>query len=712
MKIKNILTLAALATPFAMSAVPAFPGLLTVENSDGSKIEVRLHGDEHFSYFTDAENKNVLELDGNGTWTIASRNGRLLRNIDTDINLLRAEVIPYNQQPMAVNARMARLDNSGRTTYPTIGDNIRALVILIEFQDVKFTVPDIRNTIDRLLNEEGFNEYSACGSARDYYKNASNGKFAPIFDVCEPVTVSHDLSYYGKKGGPTDFYNWERNDFNWDYALAEAVRACDANGVDFSKYDYDDDGLIDNIFFFYAGHGEADYKSSQYDLIWPHQGDYRDNRRVHKDWEPVVVDGKTFATYACGNELPGFLPPGEEYPYLVGIGTFCHEYGHVLGLPDLYDTNGAGTKTPGKYSIMDQGSYNGGNQNAMSTQPPSFSAYERWLCRWAEMDIMEEGHTFELPSNSLENEPTVIGMRTKRVVGNLYNPEYYFFETRTKDGWDSSLPQHGMFIWHMNYSSSAWMNNEVNTNKNPRLEMIGYNENEKIWTWGLDNQNGYVYPECTNAIKPTLPSASEFFLTEIKFDEEAKKSSFSYNVVKERPDITTVINDTPTHSSNAAREVYLTWEPVEGATSYELTVYRVDNNGNRKYIDNLNETNVGNVRGKTVRNISKAVWDIELHAYVRVVKGIPSTEISNTISFIPSSLAPSDEPAYEVTTGVGSIFDSENKNFDVFVEGSTIYAPEGAEIYTLNGMKTGSKDLPKGIYVVRFEGKSLKVYVK
>ncbi len=714
MKIRHILTAAALAAPFAMSAVPAFPGLRTMVNPDGSTVELLQHGDRHFNYWTDADGAKIMERDGNGRWVQARRNGRLMTTSAADLNLLRSEVLPLEKPVMT----MAMLDGGGRTTYPTIGDP-HALVVLIQFQDVKFTVPDIRNAIDKMLNERGYSDYNSVGSAVDYYSACSNGKFTPKFDVCEVVTLPENLSYYGAPG--TYGMGYTYNDYYLSKGLRYALEEVhDKQGVDFSKYDYDDDSKIDNVFFFYAGYGEADgrHRDTEHELIWPHQGDYTQCNVLYDDWQPLVLDGKSFATYACGNELPGDIPTDASYPYLNGIGTFCHEYGHVLGLPDLYDTQATGTKTPGKYDLMDSGSYNGGYRNQMMTQPPLLSAYERWVLNWVDTEALpayvedDEGNLYEgkdivLPSNSI-GEINIEYARMKRPAGKSYWPEYYFFETRTPDGWDETLPQHGLYIWHVKFDRSKWTSNYVNTYSDPCVELIGYNERLADWTWGhTDRQLSYVYPGSSNAIIPanTCPADWGFFLTDLNYNEENKETTFGYNKYMQQTEVAPVLY-TPWRS-NVGRTLHLKWDAVEGATSYCLTLYRYDSTGNRKIIDTKDETDVGNITEIDITGISKAAWDMEIHAYVRPVIGVPGKNKSNEQVFIPAELGITD-PNDSAVDGIGA----DDADFYAIGLAGRIEASEGSEAYNMSGMRVGMENLPAGVYVVRNNGKSVKVYVK
>ena len=97
----------------------------------------------------------------------------------------------------AVSRNMAKVaDESYLNTFPTKGSP-RCLAILVQFQDVKFTLENPNALFKDMLNEEGFNRHRATGSAADYFKASSNGQFAPQFDVYGPVTLPYNMSYYG-----------------------------------------------------------------------------------------------------------------------------------------------------------------------------------------------------------------------------------------------------------------------------------------------------------------------------------------------------------------------------------------------------------------------------------------------------------------------------------------------------------------------------------
>lgn len=473
MKPRHILFGLVAGLPLLMSARPAAPGLRTVVNADGSTVELRCFGDEHFDYYTDASVSTVMELDASGNWKPAMRDGRVLRPVRSDLLLLQGELTPNPAAQM--KTRMAPIDKyTGRTSFPTLQKDVHSLVVLIEFSDTKFTVPDVRQAIDDMLNKPGYDAYLSNGSARDYYEASSAGQFTPIFDVVGPVTVSDLSSYYVGRNGKNEAGQtlWGAGRCGrFGEAIQEALGQLDEE-IDFSKYDYDGDDDIDTVFFFYAGYGQAD--SGKTTTVWPHQADFSSycfDGYGSLGLEQLYLDGKRVGPYACSNELNFKVPAGHSQPWLDGIGAFCHEFGHVLGLPDLYDTvdQYSTADTPGAWSIMDTGSYSGN-----STCPPLFSAYERWACRWLEFDdpvvnkadgtiVLGDDGFVTVPSLAKENKAVRLGLVKYRPGYPVYEDEFYVCETRQKSGWDAELPDEGMLIWHFAFDYSLWRANSVNS---------------------------------------------------------------------------------------------------------------------------------------------------------------------------------------------------------------------------------------------------------
>ena len=374
-----------LAGAAAAWAVPAYPGPVTRTQPDGSTLKVRLHGDE------------------SRHWT-TTEDGRLL--VRTEDGFLREALATRSFIPTGLPSRRqapapSRVITQGSKNF---------IVLLIEFSDVKFTHTNAE--FDQLLNSDGYN---GTGSVRDYYLDQSDGQLNPHWDVFGPITVSGTMADYGANDD-------EDADVNPDGLLAEACKLWDSK-IDFSKYDNDGDGYVDNVYYFYAGYGEA--HGAEENTIWPHAWGLYGNYQT-------VFDGVTVFSYACGSELMG--ASSRDGTAMDGIGTFCHEFGHVLGLPDFYDTdysdNGSAKYTPGAFSLMDSGCYNNN-----SCSPPNLGAVELDMLGWMTLPdpVSSDGSHYFSPV--ADNSCAVIPTGT--------DGETFLLEYRDGTGWDSYITYGG-----------------------------------------------------------------------------------------------------------------------------------------------------------------------------------------------------------------------------------------------------------------------------
>lgn len=421
-KYRYLSSLLAGVTAVSVYAVPADPALKTIRQADGTFISVSIRGDEY--------GHAIYDCDGN--------------RVEYDTATRMFLRVPSSGLRKGMPRPDKGLKRIKRTVYPTIGKQ-KSLVVLMQFSDQKFmSVSDPYDYYNRMLNEKGFTWSSgAAGSARDFYLASSDGKFDPDFVVAGPVTLPREATYYGGDVGTQDARMGE--------AIKAALDAVDAE-VDFSEYDIDGDGIIDNIFFFYAGYGQADHPEGR-DFIWPHSANAPEAWDIHLEY-----DGKAVGTYACSNEVR-YSAAGVVEP--TGIGTFVHEFGHVLGLADHYDT-GYNRFAFGldKWDTMASGSYN----NNMHT-PPLFSAFERAELGWMDYtDLDPESDTLqELPWIGCGEAK---GYRVK-VPGR--ENEWFVLENRQQTGWDEYLPGHGMLIWHVEMDEERWMANTVNNDSEHQL---------------------------------------------------------------------------------------------------------------------------------------------------------------------------------------------------------------------------------------------------
>jgi M6 family metalloprotease-like protein len=331
----------------------------------------------------------------------------------------------------------------------------KGLIILVEFPDVSFSSDNPLQTWSDIANKPGYNDNGAYGSVSDYFQDQSYGRFKLNFDVVGPVTAAQTHDYYGMNidwGEPTNWF-----DQNVGELVEEACKGV-ADQVNFADYDWDDDGEVEQVFLLYAGHGENDYWRKDSTVIWPHAAS------LVLDWGyegGLIVQGRKIDVYACSNEI-------SRSNELAGMGTFCHEFSHCLGLPDLYNTK---TNAPvvGFYDVMSQGSYNGGGWC-----PAGYSSYERYVCGWLEPLAIEDPEILLGDPRSDLGNPMSTLLRPLHLYPDacLYRTseeanDYYLIEYREKKSWDSYLwsgsqPEGKLTAWHIDYDEEIWEKNEVN----------------------------------------------------------------------------------------------------------------------------------------------------------------------------------------------------------------------------------------------------------
>lgn len=450
---KKFLLLASLGVlSLSLLAVPASPLPFEVIQPDGSVVTVKLVGDEYHSYYTTVD-------------------GTPLRRLDTGFFVEDVTVKEQFSQVASQRRKSAEMrPKANATTYPLTGQP-KSLVLLVGFKDKAFT-EDLAS-FDQLLNESGYSYNGANGSCRDYFIAASDSVFQPQFDVYGPFTLSGNMADYGAQEGNSH----DKNPFQM---IIDACLVAAENGVDFSEYDLDNDNVLDNVFVYYAGHNQAEGGGEN--TIWPHKSNV--------SWRGIRVDGKLLATYACTSEYSGSA--GKKR---ASIGTFCHEFGHVLGLPDSYDTDYK-YYTVSNWDIMCSGNYNNGGNT-----PPTYSSYERFYLGWLQpKQLLDKGQYTLMPLQS-DNQAYLIAVGNHNLVGGMPSPsEFFMLEYRPKEGWDKYNPGSGMLVWHIDYSASAWANNTPNNG--PNIMRIHLEEaNGILWNQRANNEGGRAsdpYPGTQN----------------------------------------------------------------------------------------------------------------------------------------------------------------------------------------------------------------------
>lgn len=546
--------LAASAVQTAM-AVPAKPGVIERHQADGSSVSVMLRGDEHSHFLLSEDGFPLVDVGGLLFFASVDAEGNAspspFRAVapamrDQATREFLASIDPSEaasrMAARAASARKTRMIKRGpglsSTTFPGKGEQ-KGLVILVSYSDVDFTLNEPYDYFANLLNQKDFSRSGATGSARDYFIESSDSLFLPTFDVYGPVKLPQPMSYYGGN----DRYG---NDLNPEMMAVHACQMLDPT-VDFSEYDRDGDGLIDNVFVFYAGRGEASGGSAN--TVWPHSWDVRS-----ATYTPYVFDGVRLGHYACTNEWT------DNYPD--GIGTFCHEFSHVMGLPDLYATTYTNSFTPGSWNVLDMGPYNNNGRT-----PPIYSAFERYAMDWMTPEPITGPANLSLPP---------IAANKAYIIPTASDNEFFLLENRQKTGWDKFIPGHGMLIWHIDYNRSVWDQNVVNNTPSHQYVDIEEADNSPTeYTRAGDSFPGqYNITEFTDDTYPSMKTWSGTRLNLPITDIAETGGMITFKVAGG------LEQSIPTEADSVAAETLshegftASWKAVADAEYYELNVYR------------------------------------------------------------------------------------------------------------------------------------------
>lgn len=458
MKKRLLTSLAVLTVALAVQAIPAKRGVWkTITLADGSAVRVELCGDEFLHYWRSAD----------GTCYQASADGKVYQQISLEEKMVKVG----ERREAADRRRAARWQSPSKANYT---GTKKCLVILVDFPDKKFQTGHDNAYYQDVVNKENFTSAEGyVGSVHDYFHAQSGGVFDLTFDVAGPYTMPQNSTYYGED---VDYYGEIWKDYHVSEMITAACRAANPD-VSYKDYDWDNDGTVDQVYILYAGDNQAAL-SDDTDLIWPHESQITGY---------LSLDGKHLSTYATGSEMTGGL--------VDGIGTFCHEFSHCLGLMDTYDTGYSGGYGMGSWDVMCQGTYNGAG-----LIPAGYTSYEKMFCGWLEPTV-------------LTGEVDVEGMKALSDGGEAYiiynqanSNEYYLLENRQKKGWDAALPGSGLLILHVDYNRDAWRNNTINAT--PSHQRLTIFPADNAASYSNESTDPYPYRNRNSLTNTSIPAAT------------------------------------------------------------------------------------------------------------------------------------------------------------------------------------------------------------
>ena len=477
-----------------LHGAPAIKSPVRMTLPDQTTLTVYLQGDEFFNYASTEDGYLIVKNEsGFYEYALSDDEGNFVRSevVARDANRRSEREIQYlstlskglseRQQEQRNKKREDAKRQLLRATeaiqeHPTIG-TLKSLILLVEYQDVRFSHSHER--MDRFFNEIGYSDDGAAGSAKDFYHSTSDGQYDPEFVVVGPITLPYNMDYYGGEGKPAN------------QMITHGCKiAKEELGLDFSQFDTNNDGEVDVVYCFFAGYDRA--QGGPANSVWSHASGIGG----------VSYDGKRIGKYACSSELRG-----NSGTNLVGCGTFVHEFGHVLGLPDMYETDGANNgicQTPGNWTTMASGGY-----NDYGRSPALYSAYERHILNWLNLD----DYLLNLPGE-YELDPLISSNKAYKIETKTPG-DFYILEYRTKTGFDSFLADQGLLIWHIDRSNTPIRHDGSTTTP------------ASLWNRGtINNIGGHPLYDIIESV-PIQPTQTTPDNRNVVFPGNARKTSFT-----------------------------------------------------------------------------------------------------------------------------------------------------------------------------------------
>jgi M6 family metalloprotease-like protein len=425
-------------------AVTAYPYPVDYAQPDHTVVKIRMMGDEKIKWAETMDQYTLLR-NREGAWEYArqTENGDIVpsgflahnpgeRGFAEENFLLNTEKkLAYSPYQTEIMLSVWRQRSTKSSTGLNPSGNKKLIMILMDYPDLPFT--KTTTDFDDLMNQMGYNTGTAVGSVKDYYLENSYQQFNLTTTVVGPFTASQNMAYYGVNDPNTGY------DLRPDSLVCEAVRLANPV-VNYAEFDNDNDGILDGLYVIYAGYGEEAGASAN--AIWAHA------------WSivPVIMDGITISDYSCSAELRGNAGNA-----LTSIGIICHEFGHLCGAPDFYDTdystNGQFDGT-GYWDMMASGSWNNNGDMPAHHNPYTKSAIYGWLTPTVVSTASD------LILRDIKEYPDVLRINTTTAN------EYFLYENRQHTGFNATCPGHGLIIYHVDgtHIANNFATNTININ--------------------------------------------------------------------------------------------------------------------------------------------------------------------------------------------------------------------------------------------------------
>ena len=456
--------------------VGAYPDSQVINQPDGSKLTIQLNGDEWFNWVATTDGYRIVRnQSGVFEYAIVLKSGDIVPSgiKVSDVNTRKPDEREFLRtltkgpgisseaiRKLRDERRRGSLKSSTVSTYfPTKGQH-KLLVILANFSDTNPLYS--RDAFNKYMNETGYN---GTGSFKDFYLENSLGQLTINSVVTEWVTLPKPHDYYGPRA-------------SWGEFAYTAIKTASEQGVDLSQFDNDGDGIVEGIAIIHQGPGQ-EVTGNEKD-IWSHS------------WSLASAGyGQTARTFngVVVNQYTTQPETRNSVGAINTIGVICHEFGHNLGAPDFYDTNGDvdgqyyGT---GRWDLMASGTYNG---SPSGSSPAHHNPHTKIFYNWIN----------PIPINqpaSLTLDPVLTTGKVYRINSPVAN-EYLLLENRQRTGFDIGLPGKGLLVYHVD---GTW----INTYRNSNTINIGAHQGlYPIAAGGVVNSSSCPFPGTSGNIQLT-----------------------------------------------------------------------------------------------------------------------------------------------------------------------------------------------------------------
>ncbi|MBN2829731.1 MAG: M6 family metalloprotease domain-containing protein [Candidatus Cloacimonetes bacterium] len=420
---KLILALSLIFILYLLKAVPAPNTLISYTQPDGYSIQIKLIGDEWVHAAETIDGYTLLDQNGWKKYAILNSTGDLVvsgivgrnpedRDVQEQNFLINVSAhLWYSDRQISELREPYSLQRLG--SFPHSG-NVNLLVIPAQFTDMSMTYNT--STFNNLMNTPT----NAVGCFKSYYEENSYNTFSITSTICPTVTVNGTHAGFG-------------TETQWRNFAASAIQQANAL-IDLTNFDNNNNQQIEGVIIIHAGQGQETSGNST--DIWSHCANLS---------APMNVDGMSISYYAIVGELGSF---GMQ----AGVGVAAHEFGHLLGIPDFYNTNtGMDTNCVGEWDLMSTGAWNN-----MSWDPSHHNPWSKAFLNWMELTELEIPNNYTIQNSNINN--IAYYVQTPR------QGEYFLLENRQQTGYNNSIPGHGLLIYHVdhNYITSHLSTNDVN----------------------------------------------------------------------------------------------------------------------------------------------------------------------------------------------------------------------------------------------------------